>query len=194
MHDIEPHFKWRDHYIASKDSKSPFYGKVYDEFRFTQKIYNYFIHPQWDAFGSATLYTKILFVNYDKGFAILEMIGEWNDCLQNDVMFLKRNIVDDLAQNGIHKYILICENVLNFHASDDAYYEEWYEDVKEEDGWICFLNLLPHVQEEMQSERIQHYANLGDYYNDVNWRNQRPNNVFKAIEAMIEGSTKELVF
>ena len=145
MHDIEPHYQWRDRYIASEDEQSPFFGRVYDEFQFSQKIYNYFIHPQWDAFGSNTLYLKILFVEYQQGFAVLELIGEWNDCLQNDIMFLKRNIADDLAQNGIHKFVLVCENVLNFHASDDSYYQEWFEDVSEEHGWICFLNLLPPV-------------------------------------------------
>lgn len=194
MHDIEPHYKWRDHYIASEDEKSPFFGRTYDEFRFTQKIYNYFIHPQWDAFGSSTLYLKILFVDYVKGFAVLELIGEWNDCLQNDIMFLKRNIVDDLAQNGIHKYIVICENVLNFHASDDAYYEEWFEDTNDEKGWVCFLNLLEHVQEEMQSVQIQHYINLGTHFNDINWRPLTPSILFRAIEGRIHGSTKQLVF
>jgi hypothetical protein len=65
MHDIEPHFKWQNEYISSEDKLSPFHGRIYDEFRFTQKIYNYFIHPQWDEFGSQTLYMKILFVDYE---------------------------------------------------------------------------------------------------------------------------------
>lgn len=48
MHDIEPWWGWRDEYVAEKDSRSPFYGRTYDEFTFTNKVYNYFIHPQWD--------------------------------------------------------------------------------------------------------------------------------------------------
>ena len=75
MHDIEPHFHWRDHYIASEDRYSPFFRRQYDEFQYTLKVYNYFIHPQWDQFGSTTLYGKVLFVDYDEGFAILELIG-----------------------------------------------------------------------------------------------------------------------
>lgn len=194
MHDIEPHYRWRDHYVASEDDRSPFYGRVYDEFKFTQKIYNYFIHPQWDEFGSNTLYMKILFSDYEEGFTIIELIGEWNDCLQNDIMFLKRNIVDHLSESGIHKYIIICENVLNFHGSDDAYYEEWSEDVLEEGGWICFLNTLQHVDDEMADTQIQHFVNFGTEYNDVNWRTQKPKNLFLAIEALLQGAIKRLTF
>ena len=192
MHDIEPHYHWRDHYIASEDAQSPFYGRVYNEFQFTQKIYNYFIHPQWDAFGSSTLYMKIIFADYDEGFAIFELIGEWNDALNNDIMFLKREIVDHMAIYGIHKYILICENVLNFHGSDDCYYEEWHEEVMDEGGWICFINTLDHVLQEMEDTRIQHFINLGGGFNGINWRNQKPKLVFKAIESLVHSGIKQL--
>lgn len=193
MHDIEPHFKWRDRYIASEDNRSPFYGRIYDEFRYTQKIYNYFIHPQWDEFGSQTLYMKILFVDYEEGYAIFEFIGEWNDCLHNDVSFLKRDIIDLMLPQGINKYILICENVLNFHGSDDCYYEEWYDDIKEDDGWIAFLNTLEHVEQEMKDTQIQHYVNFGGIFNNLNWRPQKPKLLFNAIEALLQGDVKRLV-
>ena len=192
MHDIEPHYHWRDHYIASEDAQSPFFGRQYNEFQFTQKVYNYFIHPQWDSFGSTTLYTKLLFADYDEGFAILEMIGEWNDTLHNDVEPLKREVVDLLLKEGISKYLVICENVLNFHGSDDCYYEEWYDDVLEQDGWITFLNLLPHVEEEMVATQIHHFVHFGKAFNDVNWRPQKPKLLVKAIEAMIHGQTRAL--
>jgi len=193
MHDIEPHFKWRDRYIASKDERSPFYGRQYSEFTFSQKIYNYFIHPQWDAFGSSTLYMKILYADYEDGYAIFEMLGEWNDCLQNDIMFLKRDVVDELMAAGIHKYIVICENVLNFHGGDDDYYEEWYEDVRDENGWICFLNALDHVAVEMDDARLSHYVNLGGHFNQLNWRVLPPNKLCQAIEIMVkEGGEKFL--
>ena len=186
MHDIEPHYKWRDKYIASEDDRSPFFGRQYDEFRFTQKIYNYFIHPQWDNFGSATLYLKILYTDYEEGYAILELIGEWNDCLKNDIMFLKREIVDALAAEGISKYILICENVLNFHGSDDCYYEEWYDDVKEYNGWVCLLNTLDHVEAEMKETQLHYYINFGGAFSNVNWRPYKPANLFVAVQAVIE--------
>ena len=96
MHDIEPYYHWRDWYIASEDERSPFFGRQYSEFEYTNKIYNYYIHPQWDDFGSSTLYIKLLFADYDEGFAILELIGEWNDCISNDVMYLKREVADNM--------------------------------------------------------------------------------------------------
>ena len=41
-------------------------------------------------------------------------------------MHLKRNILETFMANGIQKFILLGENVLNFHGSDDCYYEEWF--------------------------------------------------------------------
>ena len=191
MHTLEPHYKWRLEYIASEDPKSPFYGKVYSEFEFSTKIYNYYIHPQWDDFGSETLYLKILYVNYADNYAILELIGEWNDCLHNDVMLLKQGVIDRLQEHGISKFILIAENVLNFHGSDDCYYEEWYEDVADEDGWICFVGLLDHVMDEMEEYGIQHYVNFGIDYNVI-WRPQKPQLVYEAIRYKIEDWYKRL--
>ena len=194
MHDIEPHFKWRDEYDAVKDAKSPFYGRIYSEFTFTQKVYNYFIHPQWDEFGSQTLYTKIIYADYEKRFAILEFIGEWNDCLYNDIMYLKREVIDVLVKEGINKFILICENVLNFHGSDDAYYEEWYDDVKEDGGWITFVNIHPHVADEMANLRLQYYVNFDGEYQDFNWRPHKPKAILAIIESMLNGETKQIVY
>ena len=182
MHSLEPHYNWRDRYIASEDDRSPFAGRTYDEFQFSQKIYNYYIHPQWDFFGSSTLYLKILYTDYEEGYVIMELIGEWNDAVTNDIMFLKREVVDNLVPQGISKYILICENVLNFHGSDDCYYEEWLEDVIDQKGWICFVNLLDHVQMEMEETQLHHFANLGENFNNVTWRPYSPEIFYKVIE------------
>lgn len=194
MHVIEPFYTWRDRYIASKDKQSPFFGREYSEFQYTQKVYNYYIHPQWDHFGSPTLYMKILFTDYEESFAIIELIGEWNDSIHNDVMFLKREVIDPMVEAGIHKYILIGENVLNFHGDDNCYYEEWWDDIKDEDGWIVFLNLHEHVTEEMEMTQIQFYANFGKFFNAVNWRPYKPQMLFKAVDAIISGRIKELIF
>ena len=67
MHALEPYYAWRNHYVASQDPQSPFYDRVYNEFAYHLKVYNHFIHPQWDEFGSQTLYTKILYADYDEG-------------------------------------------------------------------------------------------------------------------------------
>ena len=194
MHDIEPYFRWRDYYVASEDEKSPFYGRTYSEFQFTQQVYNYFIHPQWDEFGSANLYIKILYADYEEGVTIIEMIGEWNDCIDNDIMYLKREVIDPMIEEGISKYVLICENVLNFHGSDDCYYEEWWEDIAEEDGWICFINTLDHVADEMEQTRIQQYVNFGKNFNNINWRPHKPKTVVRAIDALVKGEVKRLPY
>lgn len=193
MHNIEPHFNWRPVYIASEDKRSPFFGRKYSEFHFTHKLYNFYLHPQWDEFGSSTLYCKVLFADYDDGCALIEMIGEWNDTLHNDIMFLKRNVIDPMMRKGIYKFIFFCENVLNFHgSSDDDYYAEWAEEVHEEGGWITFLNTRQHVMEEMHDFRLQHYVHFGDDYNDINWRTQKPPIVFQLIDALVGGRIKRL--
>ena len=143
MHFIEPHYNWRGYYIASEDSSSPFYERVYSEFEYSNRIYNFVIHPQWDFFGSPTLFAKILFVDYDLGHAVIELIGEWNDAIENDIMLFKRDVIEPIMYHGIDKFILIGENVLNFHASDECYYEEWFDDV--DDGWIAMVNFHQHV-------------------------------------------------
>ena len=192
MHDIEPHFKWRNEYESTRDKHSPFYGKVHSEFQFSNKVYNYYIHPQWDEIGSPTLYLKVLFVDYEEGQAIIELIGEWNDAINNDIMFLKRELVDVMMSQGIHQFILICENVLNFHASDDCYYEEWYEDIVDEQGWVCLLNTLEHVEEEMKAHQIHYYLQLGYPFNNINWRVHRPKNLFKLIQTILDQETPML--
>src|SRR5687767_1811112 len=111
MHEIEPFFNWRHLYTAEEDELSPFYGREHSEFEFSNTVYNYYIHPQWDEIGSTTLYVKELYADYDLGFVILEMIGEWNDAVENDIMQLKREALDIFIQKGLYKAILITENV-----------------------------------------------------------------------------------
>jgi hypothetical protein len=185
MHDLEPYYNWRGLYIASEDPYSPFYEREYSEFEFTDKIYNHYIHPQWDSFGSQTLFMKILFVDYEDGYAIMEFIGEWNDLLYNDIMLLKREIIELLMRHGISKYILLGENVLNFHSSDDCYYEEWFEEVNDEDGWIAILNLRDHVLEDFQSANIDSYFVLGGTLNDTRWRTHSPHQFFQQIQSQV---------
>ena len=111
MHEIEPYYNWRSIYIASEDQNSPFYGRQYSEFEFSNAIYDYFIHPQWDKFDSNTLYLKILYVNYDLHYCVIELLGEWNDALYNDIMHLYRNVIETLLENDIIHFILIGETV-----------------------------------------------------------------------------------
>ncbi len=186
MHNLEPYFNWRSYYTAEDDHRSPFYGRAYSEFEFSLKIYDHYIHPQWDDFGSSTLFLKILYANYPEGFAILEFIGEWNDCLHNDIMFLKRDIIEHMMEQGICKFVLIGENVLNFHYSDDCYYEEWFEEVSDEDGWIAALNFPEHVLREFSKANIDSYFVLGGALNEMAWRTLKPEALYQRIAAYVE--------
>ncbi len=160
MHEIEPFYNWRHIYTSEEDPRSPFFGRKYSEFEFSQTVYNYYIHPQWDDFGSRTLYMKIIYVDYELNFAIIELLGEWNDAIENDIMEMKREVMDLLYKEGIFKYILITENVLNFHSSDKEYYQEWYEEVTEENGWIVALNMPPATQQDFKKKKLNYYIEL----------------------------------
>ena len=184
MHAIEPFYNWRNLYIASEDYRSPFFEREYSEFEFTKKVYNFLLHPQWDDFGSETLFVKIIFADYEKKFAIIELIGEWNDCIENDIMNLKIEVLEILMSEGIDKFILIGENVLNFHSSDDLYYEEWLDELEE--GWIVFLNFHQYVLDEFENANIDNYVLCGEDFEMDNWRTFKPYQLFKKIESKVE--------
>ena len=170
-------------YISADDPNSPFYGREYSEFEFNNTIYNFYLHPQWDSMGSPTLFLKVLFAEYDDGFAIIEFIGEWNDAIENDIMTLKRDIIEPMIEAGINKFILIGENVLNFHYSDDCYYEEWFEDV--EDGWIAMVNFHDHVVAEFERIHIDHYFVMGGELEDIEWRTYQPFQIYKRVNELV---------
>ncbi len=183
MQDIEPFYSWENYYNSTEDSLSPFYGVEYNTQQYTNDIYGYYIHPLWDYIGSETLYIKILFADYEQGFVIIECFGEWNDALHNDIMHLKRNVIDHLNLQGIKKYILIGENVFNFHGSDDSYYEEWFEDVEE--GWIAAVNFREHVTEEWKKFQLDSYINFGGTLEIDNWRTMLPQVLFSHVDSMM---------
>jgi hypothetical protein len=104
---------------------------------------------------------KILFTDYEHRYAILELIGEWNDCIYSDIMTLRREITDLQQKEGITKLILVAENVLNYHAAEDnCYYEEWYDEIADEEGWIAIVNPLDHVADEMLKYGLQDYVHI----------------------------------
>jgi hypothetical protein len=184
MHEIEPFYRWRDDYIAEEDALSPFFETEYSEFEFDKQVYNFLLHPQWDSFGSTTLYLKVLYVDYEKGYTIIEMIGEWNDAINNDIMHLKREVIDLMISEGVNKFILLGENVLNFHGSDDCYYEEWFEEI--EDGWIAGVNFNSQVIEEFTNENIDYFINFGGDLSNFNWRNLKPKQVYYHVEEQLQ--------
>ena len=184
MHTIEPYYNWRHLYQASEDPQSPLHGYFNSEVHFTDQIFDHVIHPQWDSIGCETLYLKILFVDYATGYAVIEFFGEWNDAVHNDIMRVKRDLIDEMLPVGIDKFILIGENILNFHADEADYYDEWLEEVP--DGWMAFLNLRPHVLDELSSYSIDMYFVLGGQLDAFNWRTKRPQQLYTQIAAVVQ--------
>jgi len=184
MHEIEPFYNWEKYYVAADDPNSPFYGRTYNLNQYENDIYGYYIHPLWDEIGSETLYVKILFADYSRRFVIIELFGEWNDTLHNDIMYLKRQVIDPLVDKQINQFILLGENVLNFHGSDDSYYEEWFEDV--EDGWIAAVNFRDFVESEWKRYRLDYYMNFGGTLDEiVNWRTMKPGALYELVKGLI---------
>jgi hypothetical protein len=122
---------------------------------------------------------KLLFVEYDQQYAIIELIGEWNDAIENDIMTLRRDVTDLMQHQGINKFILIAENVLNFHSSDDSYYEEWREAVIEEGGWVVIVDMPSQSQYDFKKARLTNYVALLDF---PQWRTLKPELVFQQVD------------
>ena len=179
MQDIEPFYNWRHLYMAEEDRQSPFYGRSYNEFEYSQTIYNYFIHPQWDDFGSRTLYMKLLFAEYEQHFAIIELMGEWNDAIENDIMTIRRDVTDLLYKQGITKFIILAENVLNFHSSDDSYYEEWKEQLEDDAGWVVVMNMPEQSKYDFKKARLTNYIELLDL---PQWRTLKPEIIYQLVD------------
>ena len=183
MHLIQPYERWLTYYDSSQDDRCPFYGKEYNMDVYSETIYGYYIDPAWDSFGSPTLYLKILFADYEEGYIVLEFIGEWNDAIENDIMTLKRNFIELMIEEGIDKFILIGENILNFHGSDDSYYEEWYEET--EKGWIAGIGFPEHVREEMNKSGILNYLKMDESIQIGNWRTFQPERFCESLNSII---------
>jgi hypothetical protein len=113
------------------------------------------------------------------GFAIIEMIGEWNDAIENDIMTLRREVTDMLFDAGIYKFILIAENVLNYHSSERDYYEDWFENVADEDGWIICLNMPEQSQYDFRKLKLNYYVELKDL---PVWRKYKPELLFQLLD------------
>ncbi|MEC8738960.1 MAG: hypothetical protein VXX63_03700 [Bacteroidota bacterium] len=175
MHQIEPFFHWQHLYRAEEDENSPFFGKNYSEFIFTNKVYNFALHPQWDSIGSDTLFTKLIYASTSEKFAIIECIGEWNDCITNDIKLLKEFLLDGLVERGIQTLCFIGENVLNFHGEDDCYYQELSEELGK--GNLFFINFLPHVVEELNNFGILNYVQYFVMDEKEDWRKKTPHQV-----------------
>ena len=76
-------------------------------------------------------------------------------------------------------FILIAENVLNFHSSDDSYYEEWNEQVADEGGWVVVLEMPKQSQYDFKRSRLTNYIGLLDL---PQWRTMKPEVLFNQVD------------
>jgi hypothetical protein len=129
------------------------------------------------------LYLKILYVSYKERYAVIEFLGEWNDTLYNDIMFLYRDVIELMIDEGIKYFILIGENVLDFHSDTDDYYSEWFDNI--EDGWIAALNFRKHVVEEFSEANIDRYFAFGGRFDEMPWRSLLPWQLFKLLNTLM---------
>jgi hypothetical protein len=97
-------------------------------------------------------------------------------------MQLKREVADWFKQEGITKYILIAENVLNFHSGDKDYYQEWFEEVTDDDGWIVCLNMPEQTQYDFKRKKLNYYIELMEI---ADWRVYKPFHLFRKIDEQI---------
>ncbi|CAG5083156.1 hypothetical protein [Parvicella tangerina] len=184
MQTIEPFFHWRDYYRVEDDQRSPFFGFEHSEFEYSNAIYDHYIHPQWDSIESETLFVKVLYANYEEGYAFVELLGEWNDLLYNDIMFLKQNLLELMMDEGINKFILIGRNVLNFHAGDDDYYQELSEDL--DGGWLIGVQFPQHVKEEFNDNGLGSYLLFLPEFDELNdsWTVKKPEVAYAKIRSI----------
>jgi hypothetical protein len=72
--------------------------------------------------------------------------------------------------------------VLNFHSSDDSYYEDWREQVEDLGGWIVILNMPEQSQYDFVRARLNNYATLMDF---PQWRTLKPELVFQQVDELL---------
>lgn len=181
---IEPFYGWLPLYSHERDSNSPFHAVDHNLFQFDRSINRIPAHPLWDDFGSESLLVKILFANYQEGYAILELFGEWNDLYDNDFKLLSENCLALLVEHGITRFILICENVFHGYFESDDYYEAMQEQL--EDGWLVAMRLRPGMQEEMMEYGINSYFFWSPLLDQLLWRKMKPAKLFREVSKRLE--------
>jgi hypothetical protein len=129
-----------------------------------------------------------LLADYEEKYAVIEMIGEWNDAVENDIMELKREVLEKFMDEGVNKIILIAENVLNFHSSGSEYYEELAEEMNEANGWIVCLNMPEPTQYDFKKAHLDRYIELLEL---DNWRTYKPFHLFKKIDNELKARLTE---
>ena len=181
LHHIEPFYGWLKWYSHDQDECSPFHQVEHNLFYFDRSVNRIPAHPLWDDIGSESLLVKILYADYDQGFAIIELFGEWNDLFENDYKLLAENCLTYLIDHGIQKFILLCENVFHAYFQSDDYYQALQEELEE--GWVCLLRPREEVWEDMQSYGITSYFYRSPILDEFPWRRLKPHQLFQLVES-----------
>jgi hypothetical protein len=179
LHDIEPFYGWLGLYNHEIDQRSPFHEVEHNQFYFDRSINHIPAHPLWDEIGSESLLVKILFVDYQEGYAIIELFGEWNDLYDNDFKLLAENVLSYLADYGIKRFILIAENVFHAYLESEDYYQAMQEELGE--GWICVLRARKEVKEDMAEYGIDQYFYFNALVDEIHWRKLKPYQLYFLI-------------
>ena len=111
----------------------------------------------------------------------------WNP-EEKEIVELKREVLEKFMEEGIYKFILIVENVLNFHSDGKDYYEELHEEVTDENGWVVCLNMPEQTQYDFKQAHLNQFIELMEL---DNWRIYRPFHLFKKIDAELMNRLEE---
>jgi hypothetical protein len=98
-------------------------------------------------------------------------------------MTLKRDVLEPFFAEGIRCFILIAENVLNFHSDITDYYEELAEELSDRGGWAVCLNMPESSRLEFEQSGLNRFLPLLDLYD---WRNYKPIHLFRKLRDIFE--------
>ena len=79
------------------------------------------------------------------------------------------------------------ENVLNFHSSGSDYYEELFEELSDQNGWVVCLNMPPQTQYDFIKAHLNRYIELMEL---DNWRTYKPFHLFRKIDSELSARIK----
>ena len=183
FHDIEPFYGWLNLYNHEDDPRSPYHEVKHNQFYYDRSVNEMPAHPLWDTIGSESLLIKILYANYESGYAIIELFGEWNDLYENDYKLFAENCLTYLIDQGINRFVLICENVFHAYFESDDYYDAVQEELEE--GWISLIRPRPNVLEEIEAYHLTSYFYHSPLLDDLQWRKLKPFQLVDLIESRI---------
>jgi hypothetical protein len=179
--EIRPFGGWLHWYNPSTDSRSPFEVLEEDE----RYIYTFRAHPAWDSIDSESLLLKVLYADYAHGYAVIELLGEWNDLFENDFRLLVQNCLELLEREGITKFVLICENVFQAYFQDTEYYEAFQDVLTDNEGWMFLLRVRNDVLQELNRYELDQYFYWSEELQHIAWRKLHPTKLFHLVSRVV---------